>query len=187
MVTVLRLNCSFYTALNEWNEDYIQINLQRYFWFHFIGSKVRGNLGFIAIHNTLWQSEYVCCFPIALYHPHPLIGCWLIEGGYCVMTLVPTGGMGLCHSARTEKQRASRTKTSMRVDGKWMWRDMGEPGARDLSRTGECLPLHQSEGVGGGSNFLLTCCEAAGKAQVILSYPGEVPVPSRNACSSLPT
>lgn len=60
------------------------INLQRYFWFHFIGSKVRGNLEFISIHNTLWQSEYVSCFPIALYHlpptlppPHPFAADWL--------------------------------------------------------------------------------------------------------------
>lgn len=34
------------------------------------------------------------------------------------MNTVPMGDMGLCHNARTEKQRASRTKKSMRVDGK---------------------------------------------------------------------
>lgn len=95
--------------------------------------------------------------------------------------------MGLCHNPGTEKQRASRTKKSMCVDRKWMRHDTGEPGAKDLKDGSVFASLPIWRWGGGGISFLLTWCGIAGKAQVILSYPREAPVPFRNACSSLTT
>lgn len=68
----------------------------------------------------------------------------------------------------------------MFVAGKRMWYVLGER-EQTISQGQEGLSIILK----GALSVLLTWCGVAGEAQVILSYPGEVPVPSRNACGSL--